>query len=70
MFAQGLTVSGNVYDADTNSPLPGASVVVKGSNTGTTTDFDGNFTLQNLNADDLFSEVQIYFYFCSSSMLV
>jgi TonB-linked SusC/RagA family outer membrane protein len=53
LFAQGLTVSGNVYDADTNSPLPGASVVVKGSNTGTTTDFDGNFTLQNLNADDL-----------------
>ena len=38
LFAQGLTVSGNVYDADTNSPLPGASVVVKGSNTGTTTD--------------------------------
>jgi iron complex outermembrane receptor protein len=36
-------VTGMVSDA--NGPLPGASVVVKGTTTGTQTDFDGNFTI-------------------------
>ena len=44
MFAQS-TVSGTVTDADMNAPLPGANVVEKGTTNGTTTDFDGNFTL-------------------------
>ncbi|WP_397363906.1 TonB-dependent receptor [Olleya sp. R77988] len=39
------TVTGTVMDADLNSPLPSASVVEKGTSNGTTTDFDGNFTL-------------------------
>lgn len=37
-------IAGKVVD-DTNQPLPGASVVVKGTTNGTSTDFDGNFTL-------------------------
>lgn len=37
-------VSGTVLD-ENNSGLPGVSVVVKGTTTGTTTDFDGNFSL-------------------------
>lgn len=37
-------ITGTVSDED--GPLPGASVVVKGTLTGTTTDFDGNFTVQ------------------------
>ncbi|WP_396600652.1 SusC/RagA family TonB-linked outer membrane protein [Algibacter sp. R77976] len=37
------TVSGTVT-AD-GQPLPGATVIVKGTPTGTTTDFDGNFTI-------------------------
>ncbi len=37
-------ISGNVTDNE-GMPLPGASIIVKGTNTGTTTDFDGNFTL-------------------------
>mgnify|MGYP003327364156 FL=1 len=44
VFAQS-TVSGTVTDADMNAPLPGANVVEKGTTNGTTTDFDGNFTL-------------------------
>ncbi len=36
-------VTGTV--SDSNGPLPGASVVVKGTTTGTQTDFDGNFTI-------------------------
>ena len=43
------TVTGTVTD-DTGSPLPGASVVVKGTTNGTQTDFDGNFTL-DVNGD-------------------
>ncbi len=39
------TVTGTVTD-ETGSPLPGASVVVKGTTNGTQTDFDGNFTLE------------------------
>lgn len=39
------TVTGTVMDADLNSPLPTASVVEKGTTNGTTSDFDGNFTL-------------------------
>ncbi|MGB1448679.1 MAG: SusC/RagA family TonB-linked outer membrane protein [Flavobacteriaceae bacterium] len=41
MYAQ--SVSGTVSSED--GPLPGATVVVKGTSNGTTTDFDGNFTI-------------------------
>jgi tonB-linked outer membrane protein, susC/ragA family len=39
------TVTGTVVDA-TGEPIIGASVKVKGSNTGAVTDIDGNFTLR------------------------
>ncbi len=44
-IAQDREVSGTVND-DNGDPLPGANVLVKGSTTGTQTDFDGNFTIQ------------------------
>ncbi|WP_299054871.1 carboxypeptidase-like regulatory domain-containing protein [uncultured Polaribacter sp.] len=37
-------ITGTVVD-ETNQPLPGASVVVKGTTNGTSTDFDGKFAL-------------------------
>lgn len=46
-FAQ--TVTGTVSEA--NGPLPGASVVVKGTSNGASTDFDGNYTLDNVASD-------------------
>src|SRR5690606_3771322 len=45
-LAKAKTVSGTVSDA--NGPLPGASVLVKGTTNGTQTDFDGNYTLDNI----------------------
>jgi len=45
LYAQ--TISGVVTSDD--GPLPGATVQVKGTNQGVTTDFDGNFTV---NAND------------------
>jgi outer membrane cobalamin receptor len=44
-FSQG-TITGTVLDGDGGSPLPGASVVVDGTTNGTSTDFDGNFTIE------------------------
>jgi TonB-linked SusC/RagA family outer membrane protein len=44
-LAQVKTVKGTVTDA-TGAPLPGANVVVKGESNGTTTDFDGVFSIQ------------------------
>ena len=38
------TVTGTVIDSD-GTPLPGASVVEKGTTNGTQTDFDGNFSI-------------------------
>ncbi|HLT51859.1 MAG TPA: carboxypeptidase-like regulatory domain-containing protein, partial [Arenibacter sp.] len=40
-----LQVSGNVSDQD-GQPLPGASIVEKGTTNGTQTDFDGNFLIE------------------------
>ncbi len=44
VFSQ-TKITGIVVD-ETNQPLPGASVVVEGTSTGVSTDFDGNFTLE------------------------
>ena len=41
-------VSGVVTDASTGEALPGASVVIKGTTTGTITDLDGNYELDIL----------------------
>ncbi|UGU14547.1 SusC/RagA family TonB-linked outer membrane protein [Sinomicrobium kalidii] len=43
-LAQEKAVSGTVTDVR-GMPLPGANVLIKGTNTGTQTDFDGNFTI-------------------------
>ena len=43
-FSQELVVSGKITDAS-GLPLPGASIVVKGTTNGTSTDFDGNYSI-------------------------
>ncbi len=43
--AQERTVTGVVHDESTNDPIPGASVLVKGTNSGTITDVNGNFSI-------------------------
>ena len=39
-FAQSVTVSGKVVDAD-NLPLPGVGIVIKGTTNGVNSDIDG-----------------------------
>lgn len=45
--AQKVTVTGNVVD-ETGAPVTGASVYIKGTTIGVTTDYDGNFTVRNV----------------------
>jgi TonB-dependent starch-binding outer membrane protein SusC len=45
VWAQELQVSGKVTTVEGNSSLPGVSVLVKGTSLGTTTDADGNYSL-------------------------
>nr|WP_319570037.1 TonB-dependent receptor [uncultured Draconibacterium sp.] len=47
---QQLTVSGAVKDTD-GEPLPGVSVVIKGTTQGTITDFDGKYSIPNVPGD-------------------
>ncbi|MFD2566322.1 SusC/RagA family TonB-linked outer membrane protein [Pseudotenacibaculum haliotis] len=50
-FAQEKTVSGTVSDAD--GTLPGVSVLIKGTTTGTETDFDGKYSIKTKVGDVL-----------------
>ena len=52
-------VNGNVTDIDGN-PLPGASVIEVGTTNGTTSDFDGNFSI-NLTETDAILQVPCWF---------
>lgn len=49
--AQSRSISGTVLDASLGDPVPGATVIVKGTTRGTATDLDGKFTLP-LQAED------------------
>ena len=44
-FAQNINVQGTVSDAADNLPLPGVSVVLKGTKTGTLTDASGKYAI-------------------------
>ncbi|MFC4723281.1 SusC/RagA family TonB-linked outer membrane protein [Geojedonia litorea] len=49
LFAQ-TTVTGTVTD-EANIPLPGVNVIIKGTTTGASTDFDGNYTIRANTGD-------------------
>lgn len=51
-FAQEKSISGTVTDSD-GEPLLGATVIIKGTSNGTSTDFDGNFNLKANVGDKL-----------------
>lgn len=54
-YAQLTQVQGRVLDANTGEAIPFASVLFTGSSVGTTTDFDGYYTLKSAQAFDSIS---------------
>ncbi len=52
MYAQTYTISGKVYNAETKEPLPFVPVMIKGTTEGTSTDFDGNFSITTSQPGD------------------
>ena len=52
MYSQSISVQGSVID-ENNVPLLGVNVLVKNESRGTTTDFDGNFKIENVNVGDV-----------------
>ena len=45
MYSQQNQVSGTVLSSEDNLPIVGANVLLKGQNSGTSTDFDGNYQI-------------------------
>ena len=45
LIAQDLDLKGIVYEKETNTPLPGATIQLVGSDLGVISDFDGNFEI-------------------------
>ena len=50
IFGQNV-LKGTVTEQSTSIPLPGVNVIIKGTTTGTTTDFDGNYEIAANNGD-------------------
>ena len=46
--AQDLTINGNVLDSENQMPIPGVNIIIKNTSQGTISDFDGNFSLNNV----------------------
>lgn len=45
-YAQQKTITGSVIDEDTGEALPGVTIVIEGTTSGTVTDLDGNFSIK------------------------
>jgi len=52
VLAQNKTITGQVLD-ENNMALPGASIILENSNTGTVTDLDGNYSITIKGAENL-----------------
>ncbi len=47
-FAQKASLQGKILDKNTNEPLPFANILIDGTNFGTTSDNNGNFTFEGI----------------------
>ncbi|WP_372746126.1 SusC/RagA family TonB-linked outer membrane protein [Lutibacter sp.] len=53
MAQSSFSIAGTVLSQTDDSPIPGASIIVKGTTKGTSTDFDGKFSLSVKSGDIL-----------------
>jgi len=49
LSAENGTVRGRVFNENNNEPLPFVNLIISGTTNGATTDFDGNFQIENVN---------------------
>ena len=54
-------ISGIVIEADSELPIPGATILLEEKSLGTNTDFDGKFTLNNVSDGDIITISSIGF---------
>src|SRR6056297_1908832 len=66
-YSQNFEINGNVVDAD-GIPLPGVTILVKNTTKGASTDFDGNFTISNVQNGEIL--VFSYIGFTTKEILV
>ena len=52
IYAQNGAVVGKITDSDNGLPLPGANIILKGTDYGTISDVSGNFVLPNISPSD------------------
>jgi len=52
-FTHAQQVTGTVVESTSGDPLPGVNIVVQGTNQGTQSDFDGNFSIAASEGDIL-----------------
>ena len=52
LSAYSQSISGTVTDAETGDPLLGVTIVLKNTNKGVVTDFDGNYIINNVEPGD------------------
>jgi hypothetical protein len=55
-------IRGRVIDKNSGESLPGATVVIQGTTTGTLTDLDGNFVLENISVGGVTIEISFVSY--------
>lgn len=48
LYGQNVNVTGTIIEASSGIPLPGVNVVIKDTSIGASTDFDGNFTINDV----------------------
>ncbi len=68
LFGQSKTVEGQIISGEDNLPLIGASVIVKGTSDGTTTDVDGKYSIKVDSPEDIL--VYSYIGFQSQEIVV
>lgn len=65
-----VSISGNVTDANSGTPLVGVSVVVSGTTYGTTTDFDGNYAFTANLATGSYTLEAMYLGFTTTTSVI
>lgn len=52
-WSQQIRITGTILDNESQEPLPGANVVIKGTSQGAVTDFDGNYEIEVASKDEI-----------------